>query len=317
MTRRRKAGEDRGRLTHIRELDINKEAQMVRMVLTFSPAGAFYLPRKRRALYRPMICCTVTLLMMASLTFGQTFEVKDRNGALVLSVANVKLFRYSDYFKKEIADFQGTIKNLSGESLLRVSITGIVHKKDGSVVEFTPDVCRSPPSLPPRPLYDCDENSIYDSRCPFGQPSPFTSAEFESLNFRLDSAERIRRTDGFHVSGFIAKDEGCFSDYLATRSLTGVALRKKLVELVEYGCGFVLDRPLQAKPVEFTKKAFGTGPKKVVAILVSLFDERLLVGNPKDPSPYSTEFGWVLVSALDPGPVLTTEQIGVGVAEKK
>jgi hypothetical protein len=35
------------------------------------------------------------LLALATLTFGQTFEVKDRNGIPVVMVSEIKMFRYS------------------------------------------------------------------------------------------------------------------------------------------------------------------------------------------------------------------------------
>src|SRR5450759_3766978 len=79
----------------------------------------------------------LSFFLFTTLILGQTFQVKDRNGTPVVTVSRVQMFRYSDYFKDYIPDFQGTVKNVSGERLLQVSIGGIVHKKDGSVVNFT------------------------------------------------------------------------------------------------------------------------------------------------------------------------------------
>src|SRR5258708_2073828 len=72
----------------------------------------------------------------AGVAFGQTYELKDRQGMTVLTLDNVKMSRYSDYFKEEIPAFQGTVKNVSGETLSSVSIVGTVHKKDGTIVRF-------------------------------------------------------------------------------------------------------------------------------------------------------------------------------------
>lgn len=196
----------------------------------------------------------------------------------------------------------------SGERLLAVSITGIVHKKDGSSVTFKLDsVCGD--AIAP---CEFQKNFTHEATYPFPQPWPFKPADFESLEFSLDKAQRLTTEDGFHVSGFIAKDEGCFSDYLATKALTGVALRKKLVELVEYGCGFVIEQPQQAEPLPKTKKSFGVGAKKVAAVMVVLHDEKLALGyGLSQLSPHFLETGWVIASALVPGPVLTTREIGV------
>ena len=246
------------------------------------------------------------ILLLAALTtsaFGQTFEVKDRSGVPVVTVDSVKVFRHSDYFKEDIPAFQGIVKNVSGEKLLGVSVAGIVHKKDGTVIKFRLDsVCET--------VAPCDfpKGFTHEVTYPFPQPWPFKPADFDSLEFTLEKAQRLTTEDGFHFSGFISKDEGCFNDYLATKSLTGVILRKRLVELVEYGCGFALETPQAVGVLDKTKKTFGTGAKKVAAVQVYILDEGVFLGHER--SPHFLDTGWVPVSALIPGPVLTTEEIG-------
>ncbi len=99
---------------------------------------------------------------------------------------------------------------------------------------------------------DFQEGFTHEVTYPFYQS--FTPADFESVEFRLEAAQRLRVKDGFRFSGLIAKDEGCFDDYLATRSLTGVALRKKLVELVEFACAIVVEKPQEVFVLDQTKK---------------------------------------------------------------
>lgn len=241
---------------------------------------------------------TLILFVMASSIVGQTFEVKDRNGAVVLIVDNVKMFRYSEYFKEDIPDFQGTVKKVSDDRLFGVSICGIVHRKDGGTVKF--DLAIED---------DSKRGWTHKAIYPFRRPWPFQPADFDSVEFMLDRAQRLTTEEGLHVAGFIAKDEGCLKDYLATESLAGVTLRKKLAELLEYGCGFVADPPLAATISEGSKKTFGVGAKKVAVIKVFLLDEGSALG--RERSRHAFEFGWVPVAALTPGPVLTREEIGV------
>jgi hypothetical protein len=252
-----------------------------------------------------MTHCILNLVFFATLTFGQTFEVKDRNGVPVATVDNVTMFQHSDYFKEDIPHFQGTVKNTSGERLLGVSIAGIVHKKDGTVVKFgLGSICGG------AALCDLPKGFTHEAMYLFSQPWPLKPADFDSLEFTLERAKRLITEDGFHFSGIISKDQGCFSDYLATKTLTGVLLRKKLLELVEYGCGFVVEAPQEALVLEYSKAAFGVGTKRVAAVEVDLLGlVDVLMGNKPPSFPFST--GWVPRSTLVPSPVLRAAEIGV------
>jgi hypothetical protein len=244
----------------------------------------------------------LSLLLFSGLTSGQTFEVNDRNGVPLITVSDVMMFRYSDYFKKDIPDFRGTIKNVSGRILLRVSITGIVHMKDGSAVRFTVGgACDK--GAPP---CDLGEDFVHEAQTMFGQPSKFYQEDFESVEFTLE-AKQLKTEAGFHFAGFVAKDEGCFNDYLATKSLKGIALRKKLAELLGYGCGFVVEMPLQAHILD-EKKTFTIGQKKFTGVHIFLTDIGIQLG--LDSPSHHNDFGWVLIDALEPGTVLTLEDIG-------
>jgi hypothetical protein len=245
----------------------------------------------------------VSFLAVAVSAFGQTFELKDRKGTTVVTIDDVKMFRFSNYFKETIPVFQATVKNVSGEKLLGVSIVGTVHKKDGTVVEFRPYICDT--------LIFCDfpKSFSHETTYPFGQPWPLYPADFVSVEFALQSAKRLTTKDGFRFSGFVSKDEGCLADYLATTSLTGVLLRKKLTELVEYGCGFVVDSPQGVLVLDGSKKTFGVGAKKVAAVHVIVLDEAILLGQGR--SPHALEDGWVLASGVVRGPVLEVEELGV------
>jgi hypothetical protein len=241
-------------------------------------------------------------LLFATLTLGQTFEVKDRNGVPVITVSDVKMFRYSDYFKRDIPDFRGTVKNVSGRILLRVSITGVVHKKDGSVVKFTvANACD-------KGIAPCDLRADFtgDAQTMFGQPSKFYPEDFESVEFTLE-AKQLKTEQCFHFVGFVAKDEGCLNDYLATKSLTGIALRKRLAELIEYECGFVVEKPLRAH-ILGEEKTFTIEHTTFTGVHVFLTDLGVQLGL-KPPSHPSS--GWVLMDALELGTALTLEDIGM------
>ncbi len=243
------------------------------------------------------------LLLFVSVGYGQTYEVKDRSGIVLLKISNIKMFRYSNYFKEDIPVFQATVANVAGEKLLGVSVAGTVRKKDGSIVKFSLDsICKDRSC-------DLEKDSVHNATFPFLQPWPFSQADIQSVEFSLAAAKHLRTIEGFHVSGFIAKDEGCLSDYIDTKSLAGLALRKKLVELVEFGCGFIVDKPISAILLPSTKKTVGTGTKKSTVIQVFLRDEGVFVG--LDPSPHSLKDGWIATSALVPGKVLTTEDLVV------
>ena len=140
----------------------------------------------------PTVRRVLGLLSFASSIFGQTFEVNDRNGVPAITVSDVRMFRYSDYFKKEIPDFRGTVKNVSGRILLRVSITGIVDMKDGSVVEFTVGNACDNGTAP----CDLRADFIHDAQTMFGQPSKFYREDFESVEFTLD-AKQLKTEPGF------------------------------------------------------------------------------------------------------------------------
>lgn len=143
----------------------------------------------------------------------------------------------------------------------------------------------------------------------FGQPTKFWPEDFDSVEFTLEKAERLTTNNGFHFRGFVAKDEGCLNDYLATKSMAGVALRKKLAELLEYECGFVVEKAQEAHILEETKKSFALGKDRFSAVQIILWDEGVRLG--LDPPPHFSDSGWVLASDLVPGKVLITEQIGV------
>ena len=90
---------------------------------------------------------SLLLLTLVTLTFGQTLEVKDRNGIPLVTISDVKMFRYSSKLGQNIPQFQGVFKNISGVTL-NVALTGTIHKKDGSVETFPIGILiDSPPVL--------------------------------------------------------------------------------------------------------------------------------------------------------------------------
>src|SRR5437870_1041492 len=72
--------------------------------------------------------CSLILAVSLAATLGQTFQVKDRNGIAVVTISDIKLFRYSTILNQTVPHFQGTLTNNTNERL-HVSIIGTVHKK--------------------------------------------------------------------------------------------------------------------------------------------------------------------------------------------
>jgi hypothetical protein len=85
--------------------------------------------------------CIICALVFAAVMVGQTFELKDGNCTSLLSVSEVKMLRYSQYFGEDIPEFQASVKNISGGDLDVGAITATVHRKDGSKAEFSFTVC--------------------------------------------------------------------------------------------------------------------------------------------------------------------------------
>lgn len=111
----------------------------------------------------------------AAPTFGQTFEVKARNGSVVLTIRTIKMFELSE--KEVLPSFRGVVENVAGESLIVGTLKGTVNKKDRSTVEFTVAFCD---------VRWCDfpKDSVRDVSHLFPEGS-FTPATFDSVTFAV------------------------------------------------------------------------------------------------------------------------------------
>jgi hypothetical protein len=78
----------------------------------------------------------LSMCVLTGLTFGQTYEVKDRHGIPVVKVFNVKLFRHSDYLKEDFPAFEAAITNVSGQDLHPVPLNVTIHLKNGTTTDF-------------------------------------------------------------------------------------------------------------------------------------------------------------------------------------
>jgi hypothetical protein len=224
---------------------------------------------------------------------AQRFEIKDRHNDVAIVLNEVKLTRYSTYFKEDIPEFTGFMRNVSGADLLQAAIVGSLEKTDGTVIRF--------PVFPER---DIPKDLAGPVGYAFSRPWPFSAGEIKSVRFVLERAQRNISRDGFHAKvTFIAKDEGCLKDYLAARSLEGIALRKAIKELIEYGCGFIPELPLGLEILR--RKTIEKDATKIAVALVSLRDERALLPPGSIPAA-----GWVPIDELISGEILATEEIG-------
>src|ERR1017187_9426173 len=78
---------------------------------------------------------SLLLLILVTLTSGQTFTVKDRHQIPLVIITDVKLFQYSSKLNQDIPQFKGILTNVSNVTL-NAAILGTIHKKDGSVDIF-------------------------------------------------------------------------------------------------------------------------------------------------------------------------------------
>jgi hypothetical protein len=141
---------------------------------------------------------SLLLLILVTLTSGQTFTVKDRHQIPLVIISDVKLFQYSSKLNQDIPHFQGILKTVSSVTL-NAAIVGTIHKKDGSVDTF-PIAVRFdlPPgasdvdefglpnfsAMPCTVLYPCvfKADSPYEIAYSFPQPW-FSEGDVQSVEF--------------------------------------------------------------------------------------------------------------------------------------
>jgi hypothetical protein len=68
----------------------------------------------------------------------------------------------------------------------------------------------------------------------------------------------------------ILRDEACFRDYLSATHLSGLALRKKIAELIFFGCGFIVEDQVVGV---VTTKAVGTGAARLMLTMIVITPE--------------------------------------------
>jgi hypothetical protein len=126
---------------------------------------------------------SLLLLTLAALAFGQTSEVKDRHGVRLVTISNVKMFRYSSKLDQNIPFLQGVLTNVSGAAL-NVALIGTLHKKDGSVETFPIGIAIDNTFLPctvPNPC-EFEKDSPREIVYPFPQPW-FAEGDVQSVEF--------------------------------------------------------------------------------------------------------------------------------------
>ena len=248
------------------------------------------------------ILAALLIIFCVTLQGQQRFEIKDRRAVPVLVLDDVKLLRYSDYFKTQIPEFTAVMTNIAGEDIINPVLTGTIHLRGGAMVRF--------PVYPTQVI----PKTLAQGRVGYSFLKPWSfskESDISGVEFRLEEAQHFAAMDGFRISGFIAKDEGCLKDYFAARSLDGIALRKKLAELVQYGCGAFADPPMTTGAA-IRKRALLIGSKRI-AIVAALFEDE---GSQIPGAEHrDNRIGLALFDELRPSKILTTEEIGVGKAQ--
>jgi hypothetical protein len=138
------------------------------------------------------------LLTLATVTFGQTFEVKDGHHITLVIISDVKMFQHSSKLDTNVPQFTGVLKNVSSVTL-NAAIVGTIHKKDGSVGTFPIGVRFDLPpgasdvdelglpnfyAMPCTVLYPCvfRADSPYEIAYSFPQPW-FSEGDVQSVEF--------------------------------------------------------------------------------------------------------------------------------------
>jgi hypothetical protein len=138
------------------------------------------------------------LLTFTTVTFGQTFAVKDRHHITLVIISDVKLFQHSSKLNQDIPHFKGILQNVSSIPL-NAAIVGTIYKKNGSVDTFPIGVRFDPPPgaqdvdefglpdfyvMPCTVLYPCvfKPDSPYKIAYSFPQPW-FSEEDFQSVAF--------------------------------------------------------------------------------------------------------------------------------------
>ncbi len=122
------------------------------------------------------------VFVSTSLSFGQTYEVKDQHGIPVVTIGKVKLFRHSDYFKEDIPDFEAVVTNTSGQDLHTVPLIVTIHLKDGTTTDFqirAAGICS---------VCDLRMDATSKATHTFSKPWAYTPETFESIEFSLPNS---------------------------------------------------------------------------------------------------------------------------------
>ena len=94
---------------------------------------------------------------------------------------------------------------------------------------------------------------------------------FAFLSFSLALVAQEPGTVGYSVSPLVIKDEACARDYLKASSATGLELRKRMAELVTYGC---MEKTSHVYDVVLAKpKRIANGGKSVLFQSVTMFQD--------------------------------------------
>lgn len=165
-------------------------------------------------LSQTVIVNAVTVFLFAPLTFAQTIQLKDRNGIPVATVSEYRMFRYYPFLRKNLADFECTVKNTSGADLESLNLRAIVHKKDGSKVELSFYV----------------GNILKDSTKQFHEnipTEPYTPDDLDSVEFALPDLWQSPE-DNRRAAEEKAREQRIAAEAQAKKDAADAARRKRL-----------------------------------------------------------------------------------------
>lgn len=223
----------------------------------------------------------LVVLALAALTLGAA----QQHGPLMLRIGEgdlvfeePKFFRYSDYFKAEVPAFFLKFKNNTGSEWERIEFEFTVTTPNGPAAFTVASGEWGFPSHMPIGAFGQIQRG-------FIQPYPYTvEARPTTLSVRLKHAIRRAAVIADLYQGLVMKDAECYEDFVAAMNAQGVAKRKKLTELMTYGCATDLPEPHKVSKILSRTKSGG-----VHAILIN-----------HDAAPPGAE-GWIPTALITKG----------------
>lgn len=227
-------------------------------------------------------------------------SVSEGQHGVILKQSTVSISTYSSS-ERDVLVFDTVVVNSSDFTLLNARFYAVVSTRNGT--SFPVEI---------RCGQDCPRwfgvGASFKASRKFLSPWPFKPEEVTQSTIQATDGLKVIEKSGERFSGFIAKDIPCFKDYAQTKLLAGLMLRKKVSELLEYGCISAVETPLEVT-VKLGADIVIIGTSKVKIVHILLSDDRYRVGLTETQSSSHLADGWVSADSLTRDTIFGTEPI--------